>query len=48
MSFVLVVLAAIWFAGLLAILAAILFVLRAIYRIPIVRKVLRSLEIEIG
>jgi hypothetical protein len=48
MSVGLVVLVVVWYAGLLIVLAAILLALRAIYRIPIARRVLRSIRIEIG
>jgi hypothetical protein len=47
MSLGLLLLATGWWAGLLAVLAVILFTLRAIYRIPIVSKVPSRIEIDI-
>jgi hypothetical protein len=42
------VLAVIWFAGLLIVVAGIVFAVRTIWRLPIVRKVLRAIVLEIG
>lgn len=48
MSLGLVVLVVVWYAGLLMVLAAMLFVLRTSYRIPMVRKVLSMIRFEVG